>query len=197
MTGIPAPQGEQPARGSRRTLWLIIALVVAPVAASYIAYYAWRPAHSTNYGELLPPRPLPEARLALTDGKPFSLSQLKGKWVLAMVDSGACDARCEMKLTYLRQLRLTQGKDVERIERVWLVSDGVAPRPDLAAAYAGTWLVRADGALLERFPATGAPAEHIYVIDPLGNLMLRYPRDPEPRRMIRDLTRLLKASQIG
>ena len=197
MTDAPAPQARKTARRSRLNLWLIIAVAAAPVAASYFAYYAWAPAHSTNYGELLPPRPLPEARLALLDGRPFSLSELKGKWVLAMVDSGACDAHCEKKLTYLRQLRLTQGKEMGRIERAWFVSDGATPRAELIGPYTGTWLIRADRTLLERFPAVGTPAEHIYVIDPLGNLMMRYPRDPEPARMIRDLTRLLKASQIG
>lgn len=197
MSGAPGSHGERPAR-SNLSLWLIVALVVAPVAASYFLYYAWPALRSTNHGELLPPQPLPDARLTLLDGKPFSLSSLKGKWVLAIVDSGACDARCETKLTYIRQLRLTQGKEMGRVERAWLISDGAIPRKELIEAYSGTWLIRAtDGSLLGRFPAPRAPADHIYVIDPLGNLMMRFPPDPDPRRMIRDLNRLLKASRIG
>ncbi|HSE00826.1 MAG TPA: cytochrome C oxidase subunit I, partial [Burkholderiales bacterium] len=108
------------------------------------------------------------------------------------------DERCDRKLLYMRQLRLTQGKDMERVERAWLISDDALPRPAALAPYRGTWLVRAAGAgLLDAFPAPGSAADHIYVIDPLGNLMMRFPRDPEPSRMIKDLSRLLKASRVG
>jgi cytochrome oxidase Cu insertion factor (SCO1/SenC/PrrC family) len=151
-----------------------------------------------NYGELIEPRLLPDPQLALADGTQFRLSRLRGKWVLVSLDSGRCDERCNRKLLYMRQLRLTQSKDMERIERAWLISDDIAPRPDAVRPYQGTWLVRAAGAgLLELFPAPGAAADHIYLIDPLGNLMMRFPRDPEPGRMIKDLSRLLKASRIG
>lgn len=183
---------------SRRSLWLIIALTVAPVVASYFLYYFWPPARSVNYGELLEPRPLPDPPLTLADGTAFRLSSLKGKWVLAMVDAASCDAYCEKKLLYIRQLRLTQGKEMERVERAWIISDDAPPRPEAAASYPGTWLIRAANSGLARvFPAAAAVPDHIYVIDPLGNLMMRYPRDPDPQLMIKDLKRLLKASRIG
>jgi cytochrome oxidase Cu insertion factor (SCO1/SenC/PrrC family) len=186
------------ARKSNASLWLIIGLTAAPVAASYLIYYFWPPASTVNYGELIEPRPLPDPELALADGTAFRLSRLRGKWVLVSIDSGRCEERCDRKLLYMRQLRLTQGKEMERIERAWLVSDDVAPRPDALAAYPGTWVVRAAGsALPDRFPAPAGATDHIYVIDPLGNLMMRFPRDPEPSRMIKDLSRLLKASRIG
>jgi cytochrome oxidase Cu insertion factor (SCO1/SenC/PrrC family) len=189
--------GAAPKR-SNASLWLIIALAAAPVAASYLVYFFWAPARTVNYGELIKPRPLPDPQLALADGTAFRLSQLRGKWVLVSLDSGRCDERCEKKLLYMRQLRLTQGKDMERVERAWLLLDDVTPRPDAAARYAGTWLVRAAGAgLPHAFPAPAAATDHIYVVDPLGNLMMRFPPDPEPARMIKDLSRLLKASRIG
>jgi hypothetical protein len=185
-------------RRSRTVLWLIIAIAAAPVAASYLLYYFWPPAHTVNYGELIEPRPLPDPAVRLADGAPFRLSQLKGKWVLVSVDAGRCEADCEKKLVYMRQLRLTQGKDMERVERAWLVSDAAAPRGDAIDAVPGTWVVRAAGTgLIEAFPAPRAPADHIYLVDPLGNLMLRFPRDPDTRRLIKDLSRLLKASRIG
>jgi hypothetical protein len=185
-------------RRSKASLWLMVAVAAAPVAASYLTYYFWPPARTVNYGALIEPRPLPDPHLALADGMPFQLSRLRGKWVLVSVDSGRCDARCERKLLYLRQLRLTQGKDMERVERAWLISDDAPLRSDALAPYRGTWLVRAAGTgLLEAFPAPEAASDHIYVIDPLGNLMMRFPRDPEPGRMIKDLTRLLKASRVG
>ena len=180
------------------SLWLIIALTAAPVAASYLLFYFWLPSRSVNYGELLEPQSLPDVRLALADGTPFQLSRLRGKWVLATVDSGSCDAYCDKKLLYMRQLRLTQGKEMERVERVWLISDDATLRPEALAPYQGTWLIRAAGSeVLRLFPAQGASSDHIYVIDPLGNLMLRYPRYPDRSRMIKDLARLLKVSRIG
>ena len=180
------------------SLWLIIALTMAPVAASYLLYYFWQPEGRVNYGELIEPRMLADSPLTLVDGAPFRLSQLHGKWVIASVDSGRCDAYCDRKLLFMRQLRLTQGKNTDRMERVWLISDDAAPRAETLKQYEGTWVVRANGAdLLKQFPAPGAASEHIYLIDPLGNLMLRFPRNPDPRLMIKDLTRLLKASQIG
>lgn len=179
------------------SLWLIIALVTAPVAASYLAYYFWPPERTVNYGDLIGPQPLPDPMLVQLDGAPFRLSQLKGKWTLVSVDSGNCTVHCDEKLLYMRQLRLTQGKNAERVERLWLIVDDIAPHAELVARYPGTWMVRSGAELAKLFPAKGTVADHIYLVDPLGNLMLRFPRDPEPRLMIKDLSRLLRASQIG
>ena len=180
------------------SLWLIVALTVAPVAASYLLYFFWQPEGRVNYGELIEPKALPDPVLAQADGTTFRLSQLRGKWLLVSVDAGACDANCDRKLLYMRQLRLTQGKNADRVERLWLLSDGAAPRAEAAKQYEGTWIVRAgDSGLTGLFPAPGAAADHIYLVDPLGNLMMRFPRNAEPRLMIKDLGRLLKASQVG
>jgi hypothetical protein len=185
--------------GRRLTsLWLLVALVLTPVVASYLFFYFAPPAQTVNYGALIGPHPLPEVTLELVDGTPFPLSRLKGKWVLAMIGSGHCDAHCEEQLLYMRQLRLTQGKEMHRVERAWLITDGAAPPAGRLTPFEGTWLIRAGGSpLLDLFPAPGMPADHLYVIDPLGNLMMRFPRDPDPSRMIKDLTRLLKVSRVG
>lgn len=180
---------------SRASLWLLAALTVAPVLASYVAYYFWRPSEHVNYGELLKPHRLPDVPMSLADGTPFRWSELKGKWVLAIADSSRCDAYCREKLVYLRQVRLAQGKETERIERLWLLTDEANPDTALLAQHQGAWLVRASGDLLKFFPAQRTPADHIYVIDPLGNLMMRYPRDPDPRRMLKDVARLLRHSK--
>lgn len=177
-------------------LGLIGVLCAAPVIASYFAYYFARTDAHTNHGELLEPRPLPEVQLQLVDGAAFQLSRVKGKWVLLMVDAGGCDDFCQHKLLTLRQLRLSQGKDMARIERVWLISDDVTPSAATAGAYPGTWLVRAAaGDFLKTLPAQGMAADHVYVIDPLGNLMMRYPRDFDPRGMVKDMARLLRRSK--
>jgi hypothetical protein len=184
------------APGKLGNLWLIGMLCAAPVIASYVAYYFARTDALTNYGELLETRPLPAAHLQLTDGTAFQLSRLKGKWVLLMVDAGSCDDFCQRKLFTLRRLRLSQGKDMARIERAWLISDDVTPSAAMVSAYPGTWLVRAAGSdFLKLLPAQGAAADHVYVVDPLGNLMMRYPRDFDPRRMVKDIARLLRHSK--
>jgi len=180
------------------SLWLLIALVATPVVVSYLLYFFWEPDRTVNYGELIQPRLLPDQPLSLVNGEPFRLSQLRGKWALVSLDSGRCDANCERKLLYMRQLRLTQGREKERVERVWILTDAVTPRAEALEPYPGTWVVRAAGSGLEAaFPAPRSTTGHIYIVDPLGNLMMRFPMDPEPRRMIKDLSRLLKASQIG
>jgi cytochrome oxidase Cu insertion factor (SCO1/SenC/PrrC family) len=188
----------QNAPSNRASLWLILALCIAPVAASYFAYYVAPPGGHTNSGELINAPPLPNSRVRLADGAAFELNQLRGKWILLTADSAQCGEACQRKLFTLRQLRLAQGKDMERIERVWLVADEAAIADQVSDVYRGMWVVRAAASeMLQRLSADSAPAEYIYVIDPLGNVVLRYARNAEPGRMIKDLARLLKTSRIG
>jgi cytochrome oxidase Cu insertion factor (SCO1/SenC/PrrC family) len=180
------------------TLWLIIALCVAPVIASYVAYYVAPPSGHTNYGELLNAPPLPDAPLRLADGTPFLISALRGRWVLLVTDSAQCNEACQRKLFTLLQLRLAQGKEMERIERAWLLNDDKTVAPELVEAYRGTWLIRIGAAdVLKALPAQRPAADYIYVLDPLGNVVMRYGSDADPTRIIKDLTRLLKTSRIG
>ena len=180
-----------PKRGNR-TLWLILALCAAPVIASYIAYYVWPPAGHVNYGELIAPHPLPDVPLAAADGRAMRLADLKGQWVLVMAAAAACDEACRRNLVYMRQVRLAQGKDTERIERVWLLTGAGDPDPALVAEHAGLIIARAgERAALE---VVSVPLR-IHIVDPLGNLMMRFPADPDPRRMLKDLARLLRHSK--
>jgi hypothetical protein len=159
---------------------LLIGLVcAAPLVLGTLAYvFKWDVGSTANYGELIPPRPL--------SGPLFE--RLRGKWLLVTIDSAACDPWCEKKLYYLRQLRRAQGKDMDRVERLWLLSDGGKPRAELLPAIEGTLIERAPK--LDDFP--GRTVDHIYVVDPFGNLMMRYPRDPDASKMLKDLQRLMK-----
>ena len=130
------------------------------------------------------------------DGEPFRLSQLRGKWLLLQIDSGECGDRCRRKLVYMRQARLALGKDADRVERVWLLADAATPGAGLLREHDGIRVARATEPLLEEFGA-GNRAGYIYVVDPRGTLMLRFPGDPDGRRMLKDLARLLRASRIG
>jgi hypothetical protein len=189
---VPTPEAP---RASRRTLWLLIAACVIPVLASYGLYYVWRPTAFKNYGDLIPVTPLLEAG---GPGAASPLAALKGKWVLVSIDGGACDAKCEDKLIALRQLRLAQGKEMDRLERAWLVDDATAPTRRLLDAIDGTQVVAPAAAeLVRQFPADASARDHLYVIDPLGNLMMRFPKNADPNRVKKDLAHLLRVSRIG
>ena len=116
--------------------------------------------------------------------------------MLVSFDTAACDAYCERKLYFMRQVRRAQGKNQARVERLWVVSDAAPPRAALLEAIEGTHLAR-DAGLAAHFSAAGAASDHLYLVDPLGNLMMRVPREPDPSRILKDLQRLLRVSQIG
>jgi hypothetical protein len=185
-----------------RSLYLLLAVCAAPVFASYTAYYLSPPAGRTNYGALVEPqRPLPALRLHRLDGTAVAADSLRGSWAMLQVDGGGCDAACEQKLWKMRQVRLTTGRDADRVQRVWLIVDEAPLATALLREFDGTQFLRAGrdevAAFLPLADSTTGLADHIWLIDPLGNLMLRWPKDADPNRMKKDLARLLKASGIG
>jgi hypothetical protein len=189
-------------RSGRWKLLLVIALCASPLIASYFTYYVIQPEQRTNYGTLLDPRahPMPALGTVTLDGSPAALEAWRGKWIMLQVGPGDCDAACNARLHDLRQLRLAQGKNMDRVERVWLITDAAPVETLLIREYDGTHMLRADAAAVRAWlpaePQT-TPADHIYMIDPLGNLMMRFPKDADPNRIKRDLSRLLRASRIG
>jgi hypothetical protein len=193
-----AGAGVAPPPRRRRGGRVIHAFCAAPTVAAWLAYFVWPPQSRLNYGELIEAHPLSDPGLRRLDRGSFRLSQLRGKWVMLLIDSGVCVESCRKKLFYMRQVRLAQGKNAERVERVWLVADAAPPDTMLLADYPGMNVARAPAnPFLAEFPAPRDPSGHIYLVDPLGNLMLRYPADPDPQRMLKDLARLLRASRIG
>jgi cytochrome oxidase Cu insertion factor (SCO1/SenC/PrrC family) len=190
-----------PSRG-RWKLLAVLAVCAAPLAASYFTYYVVKPTTRNNYGALIDPRNYPIPQLASTtlDGRPEGLEQYKGKWIMLKVGGGACPETCQKQLFTMRQERLMTGKDRDRIERVWLVTDREPIDTMLIREYDGTHMLHADPAAVAKWlpaPAGTTAADHIYLIDPLGNLMMRFPADPDPRKMYKDISKLLKASAIG
>lgn len=187
-------QGEARRRGLGTVAWIFLVCLV-PFLASYLVYYLWTPQSRMNYGTLIDPRPMPETPLARLDGSPLLFSDLKGRWVMLHIDSSTCAETCRRKLYQMRQVRLTQGKNMDRIERVWLVPDHGPLDPALQRDYEGTHIARAAAEVVSGLPAERDPADHVYLIDPLGNLMLRFPKDADPSRMKKDLERVLKLSR--
>jgi cytochrome oxidase Cu insertion factor (SCO1/SenC/PrrC family) len=171
----------------------IFAVCAAPLAAALVSYHFFPPAGRTNYGELVAAKPLPPVRVARLDGRPFSLAELQGKWVMLQADEAACGKPCQAKLFNMRQARLAQGKHMDRVERVWLLVGGGEPSSEIARLYEGAVVARATPELLAALPARDA-RDHVFLVDPRGNLILRFPPDADPKKMIRDLERLLKYS---
>jgi cytochrome oxidase Cu insertion factor (SCO1/SenC/PrrC family) len=185
-------------RRGRLKAFLILLVCAAPTIAAYLAFYVWPPSGRVNYGELIEPRPVPAAPLARNDGKPLALSDLRGKWLMVTFDDAACADPCAKKLFDMRQSRLAQGREMDRIERVWVLLDEAAPSAELAALTEGVHLLRGKGTeVMAGFPAPESVRDHVFLVDPLGNVMLRFPRDADPRRMMKDLQRLLKVSRVG
>lgn len=201
MTAMtPSDPAAQKPRG-RAKLLLVLAVCAAPVIASYFFYYVVKPEGRTNYGTLIEPqRPLPPLQLRELDGKATDLASLKGKWLMLTVDASACPKSCEDKLYHMRQVRLTTGRERDRVERVWLVADDAPLTTTLIRQYDGTRILRADPRqLADWLPAEtgGQLADHIYMVDPLGNLMMRFPKNADPNGTKKDLSKLLRASSVG
>lgn len=189
-------------RTGRWKLFAVLAVCASPVIASYLTYYVIKPEGRTNYGALIDPRahPMPALGATTLDGKPVALDSLKGKWVMLQVGEADCPPACQRRLYEMRQLRLAQGKDMDRIERVWLITDDKPLETMLMREYDGTYMLRVRPEALARWlPAEAGTtaADHIYMIDPLGNLMMRFPKEADPNRVKKDVSKLLKASRIG
>ncbi|MBP6019390.1 MAG: hypothetical protein KA735_07855 [Burkholderiaceae bacterium] len=207
-TGSPTPQR------SRLPLVLIVLICLAPVLFALLAYYVpslgLRPDNTNNYGTLVDPqRPVPAPQaLSLTtlEGQPFDLASLHGKWILISADQAACPESCVKKLFILRNSHASQGKNVERLSRVWFITDADSvPDEQILEAYKGTNMLRVDPAQLVAWLAPQASPDQIdaalkapmWIVDPLGNLMMQFPADADPISVRNDITKLLKNSQIG
>ncbi len=212
---LPAP-AEAVAGDARRTtsgrrkMLAVLLVCAAPVIASYVTYYIIRPDARHNYGQLVQPqRPLPAQAATGPDGKTVLLDSLKGQWLLISVAGGACDTACERNLYLQRQLRESLGKDKDRLDWVWLVGDTTPLRQELLPALRQATVLRVDAAALARWlaPQEGHRLdEHLYLVDPMGNWMMRFPvAAPTARaatdvdmvaatKIKRDLERLMRAA---
>lgn len=198
-----------------RTLALLAGLFFLPLLASGWLYYgtSWRPGGHINHGELIqPPRPLPSIELPrvvpggdtgaeTTRELAASVPTLfRSNWKLVYVGDGSCDASCRETLYVMRQTRLALGTDMTRLARVFLATGDCCARDYFTHEHAGITVLDAAGGagaqLLSRFPE-GDRAHTLFVVDPLGNLMMRYDVRRDPRGLLVDLKRLLELSQIG
>jgi hypothetical protein len=194
---------DQNASSKRSNLqaWGLFLLFFGPLAVAVYLYYDtdWRPGGTSNHGELIVPAvPLPEATLPMLGGGRTDAGFLRHHWTLVYLGRDACREACLDALYNGRQMRLALGRLMDRVERVYLYV-GEPPEADfIATEHPDLLVVDATGpeaaALLEGL--SGQP-EGYWLVDPLGNAMMRYPVDQAPRGMLEDVKRLLRLSRIG
>jgi len=184
-------------KSNRRKLILLLLLLLLPVVISYTLFFTGYRPGSINYGEILDVQKLSGSGVTQKTNIILRIKDLHGKWVMLTIDSGQCDEACQSKLYYMRQVRTMQNKEMHRIERLWLVDDNVPVEDELWNEYDGTIIVNARASeLLDLIPTREIQRNHIYLIDPLGNLMMRFPENLEPKKMSEDIKRLLHVSQL-
>ena len=198
----------QQTRGRLKMLW-VLACCAAPVLASYITYFVIKPQGRTHYAELIhPPVPMPPAMTLKTlSGEVVPVHSLQGQWIIAIVAHGACDAVCENNLLIQRQLREALGKEKDRVDKIWFVTDETIPsKAILQSILSGepTQVLQVSRAELSQWlkPAGATMLEHhLFVIDPHAQWMMRTPPQATPSpdwaslsRFKKDIERLLRAS---
>jgi hypothetical protein len=196
----------------RWKLLLVLAVCAAPLIFSYIAYYVIKPSSRNNFGALIDPRthPIPALQATTLDAKPASLDAFKGKWIMLKVGPSTCAKECMDQMFAIQQLRSMQGKEMERIERVWLITDSAPLETMLIRQLEDVHMLRAPADVVAKWLPVeqgASAADSIYLIDPLGNLMMRFPPVPAGAaeadkvkhyaRIKKDIAKLLKASAIG
>jgi hypothetical protein len=189
-------------RRGRATMLLVLLACLAPVVVSYLMFYVVRPGDRNNYAELIQPtHSLPtDLPLHTLDGVAVVPDSLHGQWLLVVVGGGDCDTSCENLLFAQRQLREMLGREKERVDRLWLITDEAPVRaPVLTALNQGTPVtaLRVPAQALARWlsPAPGhGLGEHLFVVDPMGEWMMRTPVPLDPLKFRKDLDRLLRAS---
>jgi hypothetical protein len=208
MSANPTPPAPSPAKSRSRTqVWVLIGVFFGPLLAAFVLYYGtsgWRPHGSTNRGELITPaRPVPSVTLAPATGKALDTQKLQGKWTMVFVGDGQCDTRCREALVLTRQTRIALNQDVDRVQRLFLVSANCCDRTYLQTEHPDVITAMVDNEagqqLLSAFPegADAAQQGRIYIIDPLGNLMMSYSPDAPRKGLLEDMKKLLRLSHIG
>ena len=198
-----------------RMLAALAALFLVPLLLAFYMYYGtdWRPLKRVNHGTLISPaRPLPAANLqleSLTDPDPNAPPPsadtpepkvFRDKWSIVYIGEGNCDERCRQALYVMRQTRLSLNNEMSRVERVFLVTGNCCAKEFLLHEHQGLIVADAtsgDGTkLLQEFPADGRPYS-LFIVDPLGNLMMSYDSRQNPKGLLEDLQKLLRLSHIG
>ncbi len=183
---------------------LLAALFFAPLLAAALLYFVfpqWTPSGRVNKGELInPARPLPTIQALDDAGQPAGDRVMKGRWSYVYVASDACGAACVDKLYQIRQIRTLLNEKRLRVRRIYLAptpAAAAAAHAQLAAEHPDlVFLADTVSADYRRF-FEGGDAESLYLVDPLGNWLMRYDSTADPKDILSDIRKLLRISQIG
>lgn len=192
-------------KSNKVTLIATLTLFFLPTVVATLLYLSgWRPAGLANHGELInPPRTIEEKSFTALDGKTIKFSELQGKWNMVYFDTAACPESCINQLFFMRQVHQSQGKELDRIQRVFVLTDdnSIAGLKDKLADYPNMLVLKAEkpvlASMLKEFSIdenSGLSARSIFFVDPQGYLMMRYQPGIDPAGMRKDLERLLKYS---
>ena len=193
---------------SRRTLIALWVLFLAPPVLAALWFFfgdARTPDETTNRGELIHPARHIQWPVALDHrGAALPDNRFAHLWTLAYVGDPACDADCQRQLWVMRQVRAAQNQHADRVGAMFITLDGGTPK-DFAQWRQGFRALRLErvrdaAAILDQFRVGDEPDAQvkgrIYLIDPLGNLMMRYRPDQDPSDIRKDVKKLLKISTV-
>ena len=187
--------------GGRLRMLLVLLVCAAPVIASYLTYYVVRPQSIRSFGELiLPVVAMPDLQAKNLQGETVALRSLLNQWLLVSVAPAACDSACQQNLFLQRQTRAALGRDRDRTDWVWLVSDDAPVDAALLSGLQDAIVLRVPQAELAQWlaPQTGSQLhDHLYLVDPHGDWMMRFPpylQADQATRMRKDWERLLRAA---
>jgi hypothetical protein len=180
----------------RRTLLLISLLFAVPIVSAMYMYFSGTavPVTSTEHGEFItPPRILPDTPLNTSEPE----EHFRKIWSLIVLADNECDANCLTSLEKIRQVRLSLGPKMTRMQTVFLPAATTAIRPELAAEHPVLIVVAPERSDVFRDLVGPYANGEIFLADPLGNLMMRYPSDTGMGDIRADIAHLFKLSGIG
>jgi hypothetical protein len=186
-----------------RTVTALALLFLLPLIVAFWLYYGagWRPAGHINHGELIQPViQLSDVRLPMAMEGTAVRNVFAHHWTIVYIGDGRCADACHRALYVMRQARFALNTDMARVQRVFLVTGDCCDRAFLLREHPGLIVLDASTSegtkLLAQFPPADL-AETLFLVDPLGNLMMRYDSRQDLRGLLEDLKRLLQLSHIG
>lgn len=187
------PTTSAPSQRRGRLMLLLIAVIcLLPLLAALYLRFVSPPAPATMAGTALAPAAFPFAALRQPNGQPLTVPEVADHWWVVQVLPGQCDADCAQSLYYSRQARTAQGKHMERVQRLWILSDSQAPGAELLAQHPDLQLATiSDRKALAGLLDPSATAA-LWLVDRRGLLVFRYAADTEPKRFIKELSKLIK-----
>lgn len=208
MTDLNSEVSAGNASRGRKTLLLLAALFFGPLVGAWIYFFVADPETfqaEVNKGQLIEP-PRPVSVDPSIDLNSFADEDIvRRTWTMVFVAPGDCDTNCKETLFKMRQIRLSLGRRMERVQGLLLTSSLPTPAfsQTIIEQHSGLTVLpttdapRIDAALIELFGDDVDSLNQFYIIDPLGNLMMMYQQDADPSDVMHDLKHLLKVSRVG